>query len=144
MINWIKTIINLLLSKPKDTMPEAGAYYSVKYRGKGYQIAKIIAISSKVHIRIYQNMFAERPITINIDELRLIPTLPAVQNAERTREISEVLADIVESGSNGVKHLSLTKLSFDTMKPVFIQSGTVSEEELDSYYMWKETTGIYR
>ena len=107
-------------SKPEFSV---GAYYSVEAERGGFRVAKILAVDKKgVHIRLYQNRFAERPPEIAPDEL--------------------TLGSPDDEGS-GIEHAAVLLRTFTTWKPVFIVQGSVTEEELDGYKAWQESLGEY-
>jgi len=78
-----------------------------------------------VHVRVYSNMFAARPTTIDETTLYMVG---------------------VKRGPNeglGIGHLPLSKSSFAGWRPTFIKAALVKEEELEGYRMWLDSKGGY-
>lgn len=91
---------------------------------RAYHVAKILATDDHgVHIRIYSNRWQAPPRSIEPSSLVL-----GAENAEQ---------------DPGMGHLPFTKRAFLTQGPVFLQEGTVTEEELDGFRMWEEAKGGY-
>jgi hypothetical protein len=96
-----------------------GAYYSV-IDAERFSIAKVLKLEpDKVHVRIYQQHFAERPSSIDPNMLTL-GTIPDRDNL-------------------GISHLPLRLETFMRHEPLFLTYVEVRPEELNGYNLWKET-----
>ncbi|MFL6312499.1 MAG: hypothetical protein ACJ71W_10370 [Terriglobales bacterium] len=97
-----------------------GAYYSVT-DSDGFSIAKVLKLEpDKVHVRIYQQHFADRPSSIDPSVLTLGTT-------------------ILDRDNFGISHLPLRLETFMRHKPVFLTYVEVQPNELDGYNLWKAT-----
>jgi hypothetical protein len=97
-----------------------GAYYSVT-NSDNFSIAKVLKLEpDKVHVRIYQQHFAERPSSIDPSVLTLGTT-------------------ILDRDNFGISHLPLRLETFMRHEPVFLTYVEVQPNELDGYNLWKET-----
>jgi hypothetical protein len=88
----------------------------------GYKVAKILVVErGAVHIRLYKNVFSERPRSV--DESKL------------------ALGSIHDPDGFGIGHLPLTKKTFNSWGPILISRTSVSAEELEGYEEWKKSKG---
>lgn len=102
---------------------QVGGLYSV-WSQDSYKVIKLLqADDGGVHIRTYANKWSERPKELEQAQLTM------------TGENH----DAVES----IGHLPLTRACFLSMGPKLIVTGSVHEDELDGYKMWKEAKGGY-
>lgn len=102
---------------------QPGGLYSV-WSQSSYKVVKLLqADDGGVHIRIYANKWNERPQEVEPVQLTM------------TGENHEAMASI--------GHLPLTRSCFLSMGPKLIATGSVHEDELDGYKMWKEAQGGY-
>lgn len=100
---------------------QAGETYSVRSE-HGYQVAKILVVEpGAVHIRLYRNVFPERPRSVDVRTLDL--------------------GSIHDPDGFGIGHLPLTKKTFDSWEPILISLTSVSAEELEGYEEWKKAKG---
>jgi hypothetical protein len=100
---------------------QAGEIYSVQGE-RGYQVAKILVVEpGAVHIRLYKNVFSERPRSVDARMLDL--------------------GNIHDPDGFGIGHLPLTKKAFDSWEPMLISRTSVSAEELEGYEEWKKAQG---
>jgi hypothetical protein len=98
-----------------------GEIYSVQDE-KGYKVAKVLAVDSTVvHIRLYKNVFPERPRSVDVTTL----TLGTIHDAD----------------GFGIGHLPVTARTFSSWLPVLITRTTVAQEELEGYEEWKKSKG---
>jgi hypothetical protein len=96
-----------------------GAYYSV-IDGGSFSIAKVLKLESEiVHVRIYQQLFQQRPGAIDPGAL----TLGTIHDIDRL----------------GIGHLPLRLATFIDHKPMLLTHAEVKPEELQGYNLWKET-----
>jgi hypothetical protein len=99
-----------------------GGLYSILANTGKYKIVKILVLDEEgVHLRLYQNAFDERPRKINVHEL--------------------VLGKFGDEFSAG--HLPVTDEVFTRSAPAFIAKTSITEEELEGYYMWRDNDGGY-
>ena len=100
---------------------EPGEVYLVAGK-KGYQLAKVLAVDPGiVHIRLYRNVFPQRPSDIDLDTLEL--------------------GSIQDPDGFGMGHLPLKYESFAAWGPQYFRRVLVREDELDGYRMWKDVGG---
>lgn len=103
---------------------QEGALYTVDDGEGFYRAAKILALDDQgVHIRLYKNKWKDRPAVVDISALSL--------------------GNIHDNDGVGLGHLPLLKKAFMAWRPVFVQDGKVTKDELDGYEMWKEGGGGY-
>ena len=96
-----------------------GGYYSI-IDGERFSIAKVLKVEpDKVHVRIYQQQFAERPSSID----------PSVLT----------LDTILDRDNLGIGHLPLRLETFMRHDPLFLTYAEVQPNELKGYNLWKET-----
>jgi hypothetical protein len=89
---------------------------------KGYQVAKVLAVDPGiVHIRLYKNVFPQRPSDIDLGTL--------------------VLGSIDDPDGFGMGHVPLKYETFAAWGPQYFRRVLVREDELDGYRMWKEASG---
>ena len=95
-----------------------GAYYSI-IDGEMFSVAKVLKLEpDKVHVRIYQQHFAERPRSIDPSAL----TLGAGFDRDNL----------------GIGHLPLRLETFMRHEPLFLTYAEVQPNELDGYNLWKK------
>ena len=100
---------------------QAGEIYSVRDE-HGYRVAKALVVEpGAVHIRLYKNIFSERPHSVDASKLSL--------------------GSIYDPDGFGMGHLPLTKKVFDSWEPILISRAPVSAEELEGYEEWKKSKG---
>lgn len=98
-----------------------GAYYSIA-DGEEFSVAKVLKLEpDKVHVRIYQQHFAERPRSIDPNVLTL------------------GLGTILDRDNLGLGHLPLRLETFMRHEPLFLTYVEVQPNELNGYNLWKET-----
>ena len=99
-----------------------GGLYSTD-DGKGqFGILKILVLEpDAVHVRIYQQKFSSRPISID----------PA----------SLTLGKLGDKEAFSIGHVPLSRKTFASWKPIFISQQSVSENELEGYRIWKDANG---
>ena len=113
-----------IMTQNNNTEIQSGGLYSVETSKGEIKIVKVLVVDPNgVHIRLYKNIFTERPTSVDQAELKL------------------GRFDDPEGFSIG--HLPITKEVLFRSKPVFIQSSTVTQDELDGYEMWKEASSTY-
>lgn len=100
-----------------------GAYYSI-IDGERFSIAKVLKLEpDKVHVRIYQQHFAQRPSSIDPGVLTL------------------GMGAILDRDNLGISHLPLRLETFLRHEPLFLTYVEVQPSELNGYNLWKETAG---
>ena len=98
-----------------------GAYYSI-IDGERFSVAKVLKLEpDKVHVRIYQQHFVERPRSIDPNVLTL------------------GMGTILDRDNLGIGHLPLRLETFMRHEPVFLTYIEVQPNELNGYNLWKET-----
>jgi hypothetical protein len=102
-----------------------GGIYSTPIE-HGYNVLKILKVDSGgVHVRIYSNLYSERPKSI--DETKLF-----MAGIDRDKDTPL-----------GMGHAPISYRSFSTWGAEFVQKSKVIEEELEGYNMWLEGNGGY-
>jgi hypothetical protein len=106
---------------------QAGDLVSVVADDGRMGVVKILATDAEgVHIRLYQERFDTRPLSVDLEMLTL----------------GSMLAPPGEPFSIG--HIPLRFGSFASWQPTLIASGgTVGEDELAGYRSWEEAEGGY-
>ena len=100
---------------------EIGGLYSVRDSERGFRVVKVLAIDpGVVSIRMYKQTFDKRPSKIDPEKL----SLGTIHDAEF-----------------GIGHLPLDPAAFSAWEPQFLVRSSVTEEELEGYRMWKESSG---
>lgn len=119
--------------------PEIGAFYSIQY-DKQYVLLKVLAVDvdrkgipTTVHTCIYNRIFDKRPFEISARGLYLSAEELHGQDLAPDAIVRRMLDD---QGAN--RHRQFTYEGFMIRKPVFIASGTISEEEFRSYRVYLE------
>jgi hypothetical protein len=98
-----------------------GDLYSVKDE-HGFKIVKVLVNEQDVlHIRIYKNLFRERP--------------------EHADQIKLILGSIEDPHGFGIGHMPISKSEFSSWQPEFIAHSKVTPEELEGYQLWKQSNG---
>ena len=99
---------------------EPGALYSVTGDDGTFAVVKVLARDAGVvSLRLYREKFPARPSAVAEGGLSL--------------------GQVGDAEGFGVGHLPLTERDFVLWFPVFIQKGTVSEDELDGYRIWQQS-----
>ena len=102
--------------------PRPGDLYSVEGTDKDFKIAKVLAVDSDtVHIRLYKNIFRERPWNLDPSTLSV--------------------GSIYDPEGFGAEHLPLSSSSFSLWHPHYITHTRLTEEELEGYKLWKQAQG---
>lgn len=100
----------------------AGGLYSMREDNGQFSVAKILVLEPEtVHVRIYKQRFSARPTSVDPASL----TLGAYDDRE----------------GFSIGHLPLSRKTFASSDPVFISQQSVSDNELEGYKMWKESSG---
>ena len=101
-----------------------GGIYSVPHESSSYVVVKILKTDSiGVHLRLYSNVFNEKPEVVNEAELKVLSfnnelNLPA-----------------------GAEHVAISHNSFNNWGASFVQQSEVSEEELIGFQEWFNAKG---
>jgi len=126
MAATVAAIVILLRTRTAPSRYVEGGLYSVTAENGRYAVVKILRTDSRgVHLRLYSNIFHERPRRVDPQALYL---------AGMDHKPDEQL---------GMGHAPLSYESFRTWGAVFIQKEAVQANELDGYNMWKEAKGGY-
>lgn len=118
----IVALLFLIWSRHRYTQEQwrAGGLYSVR-EGAGFGIAKVLVVdSAAVHVRVYQQKYASRPTTIDPGTL----TLGKLGDKDFS-----------------IGHVPLSRKSFSSWDPIFLNQQSVSEDELDGYRIWQHGNG---
>lgn len=100
---------------------QTGGLYSAPYESGQFVVIKILKTDSVgVHLRLYSNLFEQRPSSINESLLLILP------------------ADNKEGLPAGTQHVAISYASFKRWGAKFIQASTVTEEEIKSFDLWFE------
>jgi hypothetical protein len=98
-----------------------GDLYSVR-DDHGFKIVKVLVDEREVvHIRIYKNLFSERPKEVDQAELSL--------------------GSVKDPDGFGIGHMPISKSEFSSWQPEFIARSKVTPEELEGYQLWKLSNG---
>ena len=98
-----------------------GDLYSVKDE-HGFKIVKVLADEQNiVHIRIYKNLFAERPVEVDQTKLSL--------------------GNVRDPDGFGIGHMPISRSEFTSWQPELIAHSTITREELEGYELWKQSNG---
>jgi hypothetical protein len=118
--------------------PRSGGLYSVAIDDRGFAVAKVLVVErGAVHVRVYSNRFAERPVEVREAALFLAPAADftdAALNATRPEQRAD-------PGAFGIGHVPLRRDSWAAWSPRRIAMATVDAAELDAYELWREARG---
>ena len=111
--------------------PTVGAFMSVVFEEHGFGIVKLLRSEFQgVHIRVYSNVFGERPA--HVDEASL---------ESRPPDLARVMSGAVPTKPFAVGHLPLSHPSFIRWQPVVVALALVDPDELLGYEEWKLAKG---
>ena len=83
-----------------------------------FSVVKILAMNDeKVHVRLYDHTYDQRPVNIESSML-------TVSSATE------------ESNDFGVGHLPLSQEGFDGWKPIAVKHEEVTQDDLSGYFVW--------
>lgn len=104
--------------------PVPGALYSVDDGEGNFRVAKVLVVDEGgVHIRLYKNKFAVRPLQVDV----LILDLGSIHDPE----------------GFGMGHLPLAHAAYLAWEPVFLMWSVLDGDELEGYRYWQDTQGGY-
>ncbi len=113
--------------------PAVGAYLSVVVEGHGFGVMKLLQSELLgVHVRLYSNVFAERPASV--DEGSLV---------SRPLDLAHVIAGRPSTEPFAVGHLAISHPAFARWQPEVVSMTTVDPDELLGYEEWKLAKGGY-
>jgi hypothetical protein len=144
MLSFIKNLLSAR-KQPIAQPIEPGAYYAIRYDEESYKVLKVLAVDEAeekpygVHIRLYGRRFEQSPTMVG-DPKELDVVAKAQPGQSMT--VGHALAAL-NPAEMTMGHLPYTYEAFLRMEAQFIQSGTVAEEELEGYQVWKENSGGY-
>jgi hypothetical protein len=96
-----------------------GGYYSI-VDGETFSVAKVLKLEEEtVHIRLYKQLFLQRPRSIDPGAL--------------------TLGTIHDEDGFGMAHVPLRLTAFMEHQPMFLTYAEVKPEELYGYNFWKES-----
>ena len=99
---------------------EPGSLYSVTGDDGTFAVVKVLARNpGVVSVRFYREKYPARPSQVDPAHLSL--------------------GQVGDAEGFGIGHLPLTERDFILWFPVLIQKGTVSEDEMEGYRIWKES-----
>jgi carbon monoxide dehydrogenase subunit G len=111
--------------------PTVGAFISVLLEGHGFGIAKLLRSEFKgVHIRVYSNVFGERPQSV--DEASI---------ESRPPDLGGMMSRTPPSEPFAIGHLPLSHRSFVRWQPVVVALALVDPDELLGYEEWSLAKG---
>jgi hypothetical protein len=100
---------------------QAGGLYSTREENGQFSVVKILVLEPEaVHVRIYKQTFSARPTSVDPASLTL---------------------GAYDKEGFSIGHLPLSRRTFALSDPVFISQQSVSDNELEGYRMWKESSG---
>jgi len=121
-IVFIVTIFFWRRRQTKERLIAGGIYSFVSARAN-FGVLKVLVVEDDiVHIRLYKNVFDTRPTTLDPNIL----TLGSMKDPD---------------GNYGIGHLPMRRAGVEAWQPQLILIGTVSQEELEGYEIWKEAGG---
>jgi len=110
-----------------------GGLYTTPWGNGRYAVLKILKLDEHgVHMRRYSNVYDTRPSSLDESSLRVHGIEALIQGVE-----------VREDAPLGVGHMPVSKGTFASSGAIFIQTSTVSSEELEGYEMWREAEGGY-
>ena len=116
--------MNLPTATAAYDTPVPGAIYSVDDGEGRFGVAKVLAVDDEgVHIRVYKNKFAKRPLHVDVTSLDL--------------------GSIHDPDGFGMGHMPLSYAAFSAWEPIFLMAGALADEELEGYRYWQEENGGY-
>lgn len=124
--------------------PRPGAYYSVAVQAMGvdaigFGVIKLLRTQfGGVHVRVYSNVFLERPTAV--DELALETEAIDLERLMAS-ESGEEQAGLAVSRPVAIAHLPLKHATFSSWRPEFIEMSLVEPDELSGYAVWKRAKG---
>ena len=122
--------------RPRD--PRPGGLYSVAVDERGFAVAKVLVVErGAVHVRVYSNRYADRPLAIEPAALFLAP-IPDFTDAALNATRPEQRPD---PGAFGIGHLPLRPASWAAWQPRLIASDDVADDELEGYRTWRDQRG---
>src|SRR6476660_769648 len=96
-----------------------GGYYSI-VDGETFSVAKVLKLEEEtVHIRLYKQLFLQRPRSIDPGAL--------------------TLGTIHDKDGFGMGHLPLRLATFLDSEPMFLAHAEVTAQELEGYNFWTES-----
>jgi hypothetical protein len=117
--------------------PAVGWFASVELRGlgvdsEGYGVVKVLRQEFRgLHVRVYSNVFAERPQRI---EESMLESRPVYEELRAGVPLTEPIA---------IGHLPLSRRSFSSLKPDAIRTALIEPDEMLGYEDWKSARGGY-
>jgi hypothetical protein len=104
-----------------------GGLYSVPSENGSFSVLKILKLDEEgVHLRLYSNQFPSRPK--DVDESKLY--MAGMKNTRPDESL-------------GMGHAPISRKTFSNWGAEFIKAVPVTDEELDGYKMWLESSGGY-
>lgn len=100
-----------------------GGLYSILTNSGKYKIAKILELDEGgIHLRVFENSFDERPRKVDF----------------KTLTLGKFGGEEFSAG-----HIPVLDEVFTRAAPSFISKSTVSKDELEGYYIWRDSNGGY-
>lgn len=136
--------------------PGVGAYYSVVAQAMGVEaigfgIVKLLKTQFRgVHVRVFSNLFLERPTSVDesalematTDVAALVASLVEASLAETEMQaVDPTLLPPPPTRPVAMEHLPLSHRTFGSWQPEFIRMALVEPEEMRGYEMWKREKG---
>jgi hypothetical protein len=113
--------------------PTVGAYMSVVVEGHGFHVVKLLRSELLgVHVRLYSNVFAERPTSVDEASLESRPV-----------DLAHVMAGRPSPEPFAIGHLPLSHPAFGRWQPEFVSMALVDPDELLGYEEWKLGRGSF-
>lgn len=114
-------IFILVLIQDRGTKPKkikVGSICSVDDGDGKFGIVKILVIEAEIiHVKMYKNKYAERPVAIDINTLSI--------------------GSVYDEAGFGVDHQPIDRKAFDSWKPIVIAFEEVTDDDLEGYEIWK-------
>lgn len=128
--------------------PKLGAFYTVALQAMGidaigFGVVKLLKTQFRgVHLRVYSNVFAQRPSAINEEELEMIG-LELDVDPSILADGAEAPALALPSRPFGMEHLPLKHATFTALQPEFVRIALVHPDELRGYEHFKRARGSF-
>lgn len=122
--------------------PGTGAFYSVALQGMGidaigFGVIKLLKTQFRgVHVRVYANVFTERPATVDGSALEM-------RSIDADGGDGAEVAEQPRAVPLGAEHVPLSHSTFAAWQPEFIQMALVEADELRGYAIWKKAKGSF-
>ena len=121
VIRLLKAVVEWYYARTIPARLATGDLCSIK-SGDGFAIVKVLSVDRDVvHVRIYKEKFSQRPTCIDPNRLSL--------------------GAIDDPDGFGVGHLPLSRGTFGSWMPIYIQNDPATDDELVWVSEWQKSKG---